>query len=351
MQEKKNYIIIVFLLVYMSGYSQYQISGYINTKEKNKTIFLSLLKYSEENAIYPDQVLTSTEADSTGYFEIAGKLLSDENKLYRIHSNTREEGELLEFIASGDNKNYHQFIFSNDDTIHFQKGEQIWFSNPVNTNKEDLQWRRAINFELDLLKEYSKTTNNEGIIQAEKKYLSEYKKYATESLTGSLAKLMVFAHLKREIDLAQDFRSDPKFYNELLKKLNEDYSGISYYSQYEADLSKLSASLYKEKYDYHKRLNYVLAIIIVALLGGMIYLLRMIKAKARQELNSELSTLTMQEEKVARLICTGKSNKDIASELFISQSTIKTHISNIYSKLNINNRKQLIDIIKNHPGY
>ena len=72
-----------FILFNLSGYSQYSISGYISTKEKNKTIFLSLLRYNEENAIYPEQILISTKTDSTGYFEFTGKLLLNENKFYR----------------------------------------------------------------------------------------------------------------------------------------------------------------------------------------------------------------------------------------------------------------------------
>lgn len=351
MQGKKNLILIISLLIYTAGYSQYHISGYIKTKEKNKIIYLSLLKYNEENAIYSEQVLTTTKTDSTGYFEISGKLLSDENKLYRIHSNKFVEGPLLEFIQSGANKNHHHFIFSNYDTIFFPKGEYIWFSKPKNTNAEDKQWRKAIDYEMELLSEYSLAKNNDGIIQAEKKYLSEYKSYASDSLSGSLAKLMVFAHLSRDIDLSKDYQSNPKFYNKLLKDLEEDYSGTSYYSQYQAKLSELSASIIKEKFTFHKRLNYVLIGITLILSAGLIYLTYKYNKKKSKELSIELSTLTAQEEKVARLIFEGKSNKEIASELFVCQSTIKSHISNINSKLNTSNRKQLVGKLKNQPGY
>lgn len=45
---------------------------------------------------------------------------------------------------------------------------------------------------------------------------------------------------------------------------------------------------------------------------------------------------------MAMLICQGLSNKQIAEQLFISEKTIKTHVSNILSKLDIKDRMQLI---------
>jgi len=52
--------------------------------------------------------------------------------------------------------------------------------------------------------------------------------------------------------------------------------------------------------------------------------------------------LSRREAEVAMLICQGLSNKQIAEQLFISEKTIKTHVSNILSKLDIKDRMQLI---------
>lgn len=51
-------------------------------------------------------------------------------------------------------------------------------------------------------------------------------------------------------------------------------------------------------------------------------------------------TLTERECDVLRLIASGKSNKEIADDLFLGEKTVKSHVSNILSKLQLNSRTQ-----------
>lgn len=50
--------------------------------------------------------------------------------------------------------------------------------------------------------------------------------------------------------------------------------------------------------------------------------------------------LTNREKEVLQLIAQGKSNQEIADELFITLKTVKTHVSNILSKLEVEDRTQ-----------
>ena len=54
------------------------------------------------------------------------------------------------------------------------------------------------------------------------------------------------------------------------------------------------------------------------------------------------SNITRMESKVIELIAQGYSNKEIASRLSISEKTVKAHLTNIFMKLNLENRYQLI---------
>lgn len=60
-----------------------------------------------------------------------------------------------------------------------------------------------------------------------------------------------------------------------------------------------------------------------------------------EDFNSLLAGLTMRQKEVYDLIISGKTNKEIISELFIEQSTLKSHINQIYRKLNIKYRNEL----------
>jgi LuxR family transcriptional regulator, maltose regulon positive regulatory protein len=48
--------------------------------------------------------------------------------------------------------------------------------------------------------------------------------------------------------------------------------------------------------------------------------------------------LSIQEQRVLRLLATGCSNPEIANELVVSVNTVKTHVQHIYRKLNLENR-------------
>jgi LuxR family maltose regulon positive regulatory protein len=52
--------------------------------------------------------------------------------------------------------------------------------------------------------------------------------------------------------------------------------------------------------------------------------------------------LTAREIEILRMIAGGCSNRDIASQLYISSATVKRHISNIYTKLNVESRVQAL---------
>lgn len=51
-------------------------------------------------------------------------------------------------------------------------------------------------------------------------------------------------------------------------------------------------------------------------------------------------TLTAREVEVLRLIAEGKTNQEIAKQLVIAMKTVKTHITNIFSKLEVDDRTQ-----------
>ena len=60
-----------------------------------------------------------------------------------------------------------------------------------------------------------------------------------------------------------------------------------------------------------------------------------------------LKELTHREMEIAELIGQGKSNREISKMLFITEGTVKNHITNILAKLELRDRTQLALLIKN----
>ena len=78
-----------------------------------------------------------------------------------------------------------------------------------------------------------------------------------------------------------------------------------------------------------------------------------IKKLSRHEIQVEIHesklqqfNISQREHEVILLLIKGKAYKEIASDLFISLSTVKSHVSNIYKKMDVRNRLELSNMIK-----
>lgn len=70
---------------------------------------------------------------------------------------------------------------------------------------------------------------------------------------------------------------------------------------------------------------------------------------AKLHKNNAENELTRREYEVLSLIADGMNNKDIADKLFISEKTVKNHVSSIFKKINVNDRtKAAIYAYKNN---
>lgn len=73
-----------------------------------------------------------------------------------------------------------------------------------------------------------------------------------------------------------------------------------------------------------------------------------IQLEKREDLSEILTrdyNISHREWELINLIIQGKSNKEIESILFISHSTVKNHLYNIYQKMKVNSRLQLVSLI------
>lgn len=63
-------------------------------------------------------------------------------------------------------------------------------------------------------------------------------------------------------------------------------------------------------------------------------------AMSAQDVSRRIAELTPQQERIMRLICDGKPNKQIAYELSLAEATVKAHITALLRRLGVSNRTQ-----------
>jgi two-component system response regulator DevR len=79
--------------------------------------------------------------------------------------------------------------------------------------------------------------------------------------------------------------------------------------------------------------------------------LERVRRIATSPYSDELAQLTAQEQKILLLVAEGKTNKEIAAQVFLSDKTVKNYVSSILSKLNLQRRAQAAAFVAKHkPG-
>jgi DNA-binding NarL/FixJ family response regulator len=72
------------------------------------------------------------------------------------------------------------------------------------------------------------------------------------------------------------------------------------------------------------------------------YILTPYVGHSKVKTDTRKNLLTPREQEICRLLAYGHTNSEIAEKLYISERTVETHRSNIFSKLNLKNRAELV---------
>ncbi len=75
-----------------------------------------------------------------------------------------------------------------------------------------------------------------------------------------------------------------------------------------------------------------------------------VRSASQRKADDPLDALTEQEHKILALIAEGKTNKEIAAEVYLSDKTVKNYVSNILSKLNMRRRSEAAAFIARREG-
>jgi DNA-binding CsgD family transcriptional regulator len=129
--------------------------------------------------------------------------------------------------------------------------------------------------------------------------------------------------------------------------MQDNYPNSSYTKQYEAELNsdKYIVSTSKNESGFSWT-NVVIGLLFASVLLNLWFVFSAKKRKRKQHTEAK-EQLTKQEQNVLDLLLEDNTNKDIAEALFVSVSTVKTHVNNVYRKLNVNSRDELKSLFNN----
>jgi DNA-binding CsgD family transcriptional regulator len=72
---------------------------------------------------------------------------------------------------------------------------------------------------------------------------------------------------------------------------------------------------------------------------------RLANLEQRRRLDPRLDTLSPAEKRILRLLPSHRTLEEIGGELFISRSTVKSHVSHIYAKLGVTSRAAAVAVL------
>ncbi|WP_299228653.1 LuxR C-terminal-related transcriptional regulator [uncultured Psychroserpens sp.] len=343
-----SYIIFILICAITNVNAQHRFEGFIDDDRWQNEVYLSVIEdYRTLDGIYDEQIISKVTTDSSGFFRFNGDHLDTNQKIYKLHVDNCNSYNQTSNHFDGhctDSKDI-LFIAKHTDTITFPLSfDAQMFCDIISNNP-----KTAAFIKVDSLKEEMKFAYSEFRSKANRE-LNNRKWFKTlqdfgKNLNEPLAELYIYAFLSdRSNQFHEYYLEDLKsnsYYDELLVRLSEKYPNSPYTNQYKAELS--SDKYIASPSENAKGFNW-LYVLIIALSISLLFNIWLLFArnKNRKKRHSEVKAqLTKQEQKVLELLLENNSNKDIADTLFVSVSTVKTHVNNVYKKLNVSSRDEL----------
>lgn len=321
-QMKNNALFLLLLLSSVSIFGQHTVSGFVNFEDPKEWEQQVYLEHLDPASGYTEKKPLAVAAiQENGFFAFDDNVFTKPDQLYRVQVKKIHSGEVPSEQIRGSSAD---FIISRGDSLYFSGGVGL-LSDYITSSAADQEFQKL---------QKHQATSETGIAMGTDQYLQETRKYSKDSLQILLVKLLSIRTLEEQQLLQKDIRENADYYLHLLAKLQESELPPASYAYLEKRIRMTHQELLQKRYYTSLAFN-ALALVAIATL---LFLLFRTTRKRNSNPNIPLSR---QEENVKTLILEGKTNKEIAGELFISLSTVKTHITSIYSKLDVNNRQEL----------
>lgn len=338
--------------------AKYTIQGTVNfVDDWQPTIYLAAIDKLDKLTDYyrtsADLVVSVAPIQADGSFILTGDNLPSESRFYRLYllKEDSREYETCLFVSVNDH-NFIHLILHNDSQLKITADQEAYspFGNYlINGDGENLAMRQLADIVYPSFDFYKFQFQTERKLSEEK--LQQNLKYFSDTCHSPIVSLA--AVVNTDFDLY--FETDRYFYEDFGERLKKELPHSSYTKNY---FRKLNYYGFEETNALPSWVFLSLGFFAISLLimsGLTFYFYKKSKTisstsppkTTTEDIANLYDKLTLKEREILGLIQEGKANKEIANQLFIGVSTVKSHINKIYSKLEVKSRKEVVSKVKN----
>ncbi|MEM7656015.1 MAG: helix-turn-helix transcriptional regulator [Bacteroidota bacterium] len=271
--------------------------------------------------------------DSTGNFDLSADYLPAEAQLYRIHV-VKQGDPAATITIGGQEENFLFLTMGEGSEVHIQDQGQtfIWGDARMEGGEANAQLHQV----QEWVRAYE--TQREQGFSLGNQYLREALHSKLRNFADTTAYALVGLYALYQTPYQRHSQKDPAYYQTQMGEWGDEES--AYLAAFRQSLSLPTTNSNWAGW------SQILCLLIG---GGVGWLLRMMwhhrrQARPAAEVDAHgYPQLSIQERNIFEHLRQGKSTKEIAHELSIEPSTVKSHIQRIYRKLNINSRREAMD--------
>ena len=322
--------VALLCLIALSGQTTFAQSGLngqilLDTSIWRPVVYLSLINDLDDMyTMSNDMIIDQVSICDSGKFFFDTRYFPEGDNLYRIHFSKKNDPPATLNIG-GKDENHFFLIARKHSSITIRNNSEHDYLKNITVNG---YYPNNIIKQIDEIAGYADSialTSSNVKKDLIKSAVFEKLRIIADTCSNPLVSL--YAVYKGNFE--KNFPVNQQFYKNFLSKWRKENS--SYFKNFRNKIPA-NGSLSGTN----------LIICILSFMAGFLICL-LVKFRKPKKKNI-IQDLSLQERKIYGLLSEGKSNKEIADILAIELSTVKSHISSIYTKLNISSRKGILNL-------
>ncbi len=283
-------------------------------------IYLSYIdSFDAMNSMSAEMIVASDTIDSLGGFVLDLDFLPLGDHLVRLHL-VKKGDPPTSLVIGGKMENHWFLIVNNKSVINLVYSEGLPISE--NLTVSGSPFTEGFH-QISALRIYPNSLDYESSI-LKKEFVVEAVNENLRKIADSSSNPLIALYALKSSDYKTNEEESPEYYESFLKKW--DAVDTPYFQEFREEIKD-------DKIPWRILLYGVLTLFAGVVFGKVL--------GGRKKLH--VKKLSVQERKIFELLKRGASNQQISDECHIELSTVKSHVSSIFSKLKIKSRKEAID--------